>query len=103
MELPEVVDKEAWERSNAELIATEKEATRARDALAAERRRRPMTAMAAGYEFDGPRGRVRLADLFEGRSQLLLYHFWFPRRGRPVRRLLDVRGPGRAGRAHERP
>ena len=42
-----------------------------------------MLELETGYEFDGPAGRVRLPDLFEGRSQLLLYHFWFPEDGEP--------------------
>ena len=83
MQLPEIVSAEEWERSNDELISREKEATRERDALAAERRRRPMTEISGDYEFDGPDGRVKLADLFEGRSQLVLYHFWHPPDGDP--------------------
>ena len=83
MQLPEIVSADAWERSNADLIAKEKRATRERDALAAERRRQPMTEIAGDYEFDGPQGRVRLAGLFEGRSQLILYHFWHPPEGDP--------------------
>jgi predicted dithiol-disulfide oxidoreductase (DUF899 family) len=83
MELPQIVSAEEWERSHAELLAREKEHTRARDALAAERRRLPMTEVSAGYEFEGPNGRVRLPDLFEGRPQLILYHFWRPPDGDP--------------------
>lgn len=85
MELPAIVSREEWERSHAALLAKEKEATRARDTLAAERRRQPMTEISAGYEFDGPQGRVSLTDLFEGRRQLLLYHFWHPPEGQPCR------------------
>jgi predicted dithiol-disulfide oxidoreductase (DUF899 family) len=83
MELPPIVTEEEWQRSHESLLAKEKEATRARDALAAERRRQPMVEMPAGYEFQGPAGTVRLPDLFEGRSQLVLYHFWFPPDGDP--------------------
>jgi predicted dithiol-disulfide oxidoreductase (DUF899 family) len=85
MQLPEIVSAEEWEKTNAELIAKEKRATRERDALAAERRRQPMTEIAGEYEFDGPQGRAKLADLFEGRSQLVLYHFWHPEDGDPCR------------------
>lgn len=83
MELPAIVSREEWERSHDALLVKEKEATRQRDALAAERRRLPMTEIATGYEFDGPQGRVTLLDLFEGCRQLLLYHFWHPPDGKP--------------------
>jgi predicted dithiol-disulfide oxidoreductase (DUF899 family) len=83
MELPEIVTAAEWRRSHDVLLAKEKEATRARDALAAERRRQPMTELATDYEFEGPAGTVTLPDLFEGRSQLILYHFWFPPNGSP--------------------
>jgi predicted dithiol-disulfide oxidoreductase (DUF899 family) len=83
MELPEIVGAADWKRANDELIAREKEAMRASDALAAERRRQPMTEVSTGYEFEGPDGRVGLLDLFEGRRQLILYHFWFPPGGPP--------------------
>jgi predicted dithiol-disulfide oxidoreductase (DUF899 family) len=78
MELPQIVSEEEWQRSHEALLAREKEATRARDALAADRRRQPMTAIRSDYVFEGPDGRVSLTDLFEGRRQLILYHFWFP-------------------------
>jgi predicted dithiol-disulfide oxidoreductase (DUF899 family) len=85
MQLPEIVSPDEWETSNAGLIAKEKRATRERDELAAERRRQPMTEIAGDYEFEGPQGRVKLADVFEGRSQLILYHFWHPADGDPCR------------------
>lgn len=59
------------------LLATEKAATRARDALAAERRRQPMVKIDKTYVFEGPAGKVSLLDLFEGRRQLILNHFMF--------------------------
>jgi len=59
------------------MLAMEKQATRARDALAAERRRQPMVRIEKDYLFDGPHGKLRLLDLFEGRRQLLVYHFMF--------------------------
>jgi predicted dithiol-disulfide oxidoreductase (DUF899 family) len=83
MELPPIVSEEEWKRSHEELLAKEKEATRARDALAAERRRQPMVEYSPDYEFEGPDGVVNLADLFQGRRQLILYHFWFPPEGEP--------------------
>ena len=78
MELPPIVSREEWQQSHEALLAKEKEATRARDALAAERRRQPMTEFSPDYRFEGPDGVVTLAELFEGRSQLIVYHFWFP-------------------------
>jgi len=83
MELPQIVSKEEWQRSHEALLAKEKEATQARDALAAERRRQPMTEFSTEYEFDGPGGRVSFAGLFQDRRQLIVYHFWFPPDGNP--------------------
>jgi predicted dithiol-disulfide oxidoreductase (DUF899 family) len=83
MELPQIVSEEEWQASHEALLAKEKEATRARDGLAAERRRQPMVEISGDYEFEGPEGTVKLIDLFEGRDQLILYHFWFPAEGEP--------------------
>ncbi|MGB2711523.1 MAG: DUF899 domain-containing protein [Conexibacter sp.] len=83
MELPLIVDRDTWRRSHEQLLAREKAATRARDALAAERRRQPMTEFSSDYAFEGPEGVVTLRDLFEDRRQLILYHFWFPPDGDP--------------------
>jgi hypothetical protein len=77
MKLPPIVAREEWQAALDALRAKEKQATRARDALAAERRRLPMVRMPATYAFDAPSGRASLVDLFEGRRQLLLYHFMF--------------------------
>jgi predicted dithiol-disulfide oxidoreductase (DUF899 family) len=77
MNLPPVVSPAEWQAAREALLTEEKEATRARDALAAERRRLPMARIDKDYAFDGPDGRARLLDLFEGRRQLLLYHFMF--------------------------
>lgn len=85
MELPPIVSEEEWQRSHETLLEKEKQATRARDALAAERRRQPIMEFSADYEFEGPDGVVKLADLFQGRRQLILYHFWFPPDGEPCR------------------
>jgi predicted dithiol-disulfide oxidoreductase (DUF899 family) len=72
---PRVVPREEWERERRALLAREKAFTRERDALNAERRKLPMVAVGKDYAFEGPRGTVGLADLFEGRSQLVVYHF----------------------------
>ena len=83
MALPDIVDRQEWTRAHEALVQEEKDLTRRATELAARRRRQPMLELDAGYEFDGPAGRVRLPDLFDGRSQLLLYHFWFPEDGEP--------------------
>jgi predicted dithiol-disulfide oxidoreductase (DUF899 family) len=77
LSLPQVVSGAEWEAQHEELLAKEKEATRARDALAAERRRMPMVRVERDYRFEGPAGPASLADLFDGRRQLVLYHFMF--------------------------
>src|SRR5213075_1337991 len=77
MNFPPVVSATEWQAARDALLAKEKEATRARDALAAERRRLPLVRIDEDYTFDGPDGKATLLDLFEGRRQLLLYHFMF--------------------------
>ena len=77
MEMPPVVSPEKWEAAREELLGKEKELTRARDALAAERRRMPRVAVEKEYEFDGPDGPVSLLDLFGGRRQLIVYRFFY--------------------------
>src|SRR6266404_3340921 len=85
IKLPKIVDQAEWQKARDALLVKEKTATRARDALAAERRRLPMVRIDKPYIFTGPKGKVSLLDLFEGRRQLLLYHFMFapPVRGWP--------------------
>ena len=83
MQLPEIVSNQEWRDANAALIGEEKAHTRARDALAAKRRRQPMTELDASYAFDGPEGATTLLELFEGRRQLILYHFMFEPGGEP--------------------
>ncbi|MCK6079816.1 DUF899 domain-containing protein [Microbacterium sp. EYE_5] len=74
--LPPVVDAATWQRELDELRIREKAATRELDAVAAQRRRLPMVEMPE-YTLDGPDGPVRLVDVFEGRSQLIVYnHMW---------------------------
>jgi predicted dithiol-disulfide oxidoreductase (DUF899 family) len=77
MNLPPVVSPQEWNAAREELLVKEKELTRARDALAAERRRMPRQAVDKDYRFEGPDGPVGLLDLFEGRRQLIVYRFFF--------------------------
>ena len=77
MSLPEIVSHQEWETARIELLAREKELTRARDELAAARRRLPMVLVDKDYRFEGPDGEVGLIDLFEGRHQLIVGHFMF--------------------------
>jgi predicted dithiol-disulfide oxidoreductase (DUF899 family) len=77
MKLAPIVTPEAWEAARQELLVKEKSLTRARDALAAERRRMPWVAVQKKYAFDGPSGLVSLRDLFEGRRQLIVYRAFF--------------------------
>jgi predicted dithiol-disulfide oxidoreductase (DUF899 family) len=75
MKTPPIVSPEAWEAARLEMLVKEKAFTRARDRLAAERRRMPWMPVEKAYQFDGPKGKASLLDLFEGRDQLLVYHF----------------------------
>ncbi|MPZ17804.1 MAG: DUF899 domain-containing protein [Luteitalea sp.] len=75
--LPKVVSREEWRAAREALLANEKAHTRAGDALNAERRRLPMVKIEKKYVFAGPHGEATLVDLFEGRRQLVLYHFMF--------------------------
>jgi predicted dithiol-disulfide oxidoreductase (DUF899 family) len=77
MSLPEIATREEWLRARKELLAREKEMTRHRDALNIERRNLPMVEIDKNYHFEGPNGTVALIDLFEGRAQLIIYHFMF--------------------------
>src|SRR5499427_4132148 len=77
MKTPPIVSSQEWEAAREQLLVREKELTRARDALAAERRRMPWTSVDKDYWFEGPAGRVSLADLFEGRRQLILYRAFY--------------------------
>lgn len=75
--LPPIVSPAEWQTAHEQLLAKEKQATRERDALAAERRRQPMVEIEKDYVFDGSNGRATLVDLFEGRRQLIIYHFMY--------------------------
>jgi predicted dithiol-disulfide oxidoreductase (DUF899 family) len=77
MNLPPVVSPQDWETAREALLVKEKELTRARDALAAQRRRMPRMAVEKDYRFEGPDGPASLVDLFAGRRQLIVYRFFF--------------------------
>jgi predicted dithiol-disulfide oxidoreductase (DUF899 family) len=90
MNLPPIVSPQEWDAAREELLAEEKALTRARDTLAAKRRRMPRMAVEKDYRFDGPDGPASLLDLFEGRRQLIVYRFFYepdvsgwPERGCP--------------------
>jgi predicted dithiol-disulfide oxidoreductase (DUF899 family) len=70
---PPIVSAQEWATAHQELLVKEKELTRARDSLAAMRRRMPWTPVDKPYVFEGPEGRVSLRDLFDGRRQLIVY------------------------------
>jgi predicted dithiol-disulfide oxidoreductase (DUF899 family) len=77
MNTPPIVSQQEWEAARQDLLVKEKAFTRTRDALAAERRRMPWLPVGKAYEFEGPRGKVSLLDLFEGRRQLIVYRAFF--------------------------
>jgi uncharacterized protein (TIGR02246 family) len=77
MNRPETVSRAEWLGARKALLAKEKEFTRQRDALNAERRRLPMVRVDRDYVFESPQGPAGLLDLFEGRQQLIVYHFMF--------------------------
>jgi predicted dithiol-disulfide oxidoreductase (DUF899 family) len=74
---PAISSPHEWEAAREQLLVKEKALTRARDALAAERRRMPWLAVEKAYVFDGPEGKVSLLDLFAGRRQLIVYRAFF--------------------------
>lgn len=77
MQTPPVVSAQEWLAARKELLAQEKELTRQRDAVDAARRALPWVKVEKEYVFDGPGGKVTLAELFDGRSQLIVQHFMF--------------------------
>jgi predicted dithiol-disulfide oxidoreductase (DUF899 family) len=77
MDLPHVVSRDEWRTARLELLKAEKEALLAQDAVSARRRELPIVKIDKDYTFDGPAGKLRLLDLFEGRRQLIIYHFMF--------------------------
>lgn len=78
MDLPQVVSRAEWLDSRKDLLASEKELTHLRDVVNAQRRSLPAVELDKEYVFDGPDGPVRLLDLFDGRRQLIIYHFMWP-------------------------
>ena len=77
MKTPPIVSPEAWEAARLEMLVKEKAFTRARDRLAAERRRMPWMPVEKVYQFEGPKGKASLFDLFEDRRQLIVYRAFF--------------------------
>jgi predicted dithiol-disulfide oxidoreductase (DUF899 family) len=77
MNTPTIVAAEEWKAAREKLLVKEKEHTRSRDALAAERRRMPWMAVEKEYGFEGPDGSASLADLFDGRRQLIVYRAFY--------------------------
>jgi predicted dithiol-disulfide oxidoreductase (DUF899 family) len=73
----QVVSEAEWLKARKKLLVKEKKFTRMQDELGLERRKLPWVKLTKKYEFDGPKGKETLADLFEGRSQLVIYHFMF--------------------------
>jgi predicted dithiol-disulfide oxidoreductase (DUF899 family) len=76
-ESPKIVSREEWLAARKKLLIREKELTHERDAIAAERRKLPWVKVEKNYVFDSPDGKKTLAGLFDGRSQLIVYHFMF--------------------------
>src|SRR4051794_25265059 len=77
MNTPPILSPQQWEAAREKLLVKEKEMTRARDALAAERRRMPWVAVEKTYVFESPDGKMSLLDLFQGRRQLIVYRAFF--------------------------
>jgi predicted dithiol-disulfide oxidoreductase (DUF899 family) len=77
MSLPRIATRQEWLAARTALLDEEKELTRWRDALNVRRRELPMVEVTDDYVFDGPKGPMHLVDLFEGRPQLIVYHFMF--------------------------
>ena len=77
MKMPPIVSPEEWVAAREELLVEEKKVTRARDAMAAKRRRMPRMVVEKDYRFEGPNGQASLLDLFDGRNQLIVYRFFY--------------------------
>lgn len=77
LENQKIVSREEWIAARKELLKREKESIRLLDEVSAERHKMPWVKVEKNYVFDGPEGKVTLADLFDGRSQLVIYHFMF--------------------------
>ena len=98
MSLPDVVSREEWLAARRRLLAREKELTRQRDALSADRRRLPMARVDQEYAFEGSDGPAGLRDMFDGSRQLIIYHAMFDPAGDSAcpgcTALLDETSPG---------
>jgi predicted dithiol-disulfide oxidoreductase (DUF899 family) len=77
MNTPQIVSPQEWDAAREQMLVKEKELTRARDALAAQRRRMPWMAVEKDYRFEGPNGPASLLDLFQGRRQLIVYRAFY--------------------------
>jgi predicted dithiol-disulfide oxidoreductase (DUF899 family) len=77
MKTNRIVSRDEWLSARKQLLSREKELTRLRDELARQRRELPWVKVEKRYQFEGTRGKLTLADLFAGRSQLVIYHFMF--------------------------
>src|SRR3981081_4040233 len=77
IENPKIVSRDEWLAARKKLLAKERHLTHERDAIAAERRQLPWVKVEKNYVFDSPGGKKTLADLFDGRGQLIIYHFMF--------------------------
>jgi predicted dithiol-disulfide oxidoreductase (DUF899 family) len=77
MSLPRIATRDEWLAAREELLEDEKELTHRRDEINTKRRELPMVPIEKDYVFDGPEGEVRLIDIFDGRRQLIIYHFMF--------------------------
>ena len=77
MSLPRIATRDEWLAARTDLLKDEKELTRQRDEISTRRRELPMVLIEDDYVFDGPNGAAHLIDMFEGRSQLIIYHFMF--------------------------
>ena len=77
VEHPKVVSEAEWLAARKELLSKEKELTRLRDQVSQQRRELPWVRVEKDYTFEGPNGKVKLADLFGGKSQLIVYHLMF--------------------------
>ncbi len=87
IDYPPVVSRSEWLKDRKKLLAREKELTKARDRLNADRRRLPMVEIDKSYVFEGPQGKISLLDLFDGRHQLIVYHFmWLWKNKEPLER-----------------
>src|ERR1700733_5718975 len=77
MTLPKIAGHDEWLAARKDLLTAGEEMTKSRDALNTARRDLPMVEVEKDYVFDGPKGPTRLLDLFDGRAQLIVYHFMF--------------------------